>query len=314
MSLKDVPVQVILTSNNRAGGVFSNLEYGLTVIRWESHSNLSHCVDLMDTAFQELSMAGTDTLVFDMRAVQRISGGIINLALIQQALTENLVRRFIQIGNTELLLAQPATTALLNLADSHQVETFFANDFAEASRWLNEQRGLRGRLPLESNLPNFSCTYGGVTYSIPEYGATVLRMSGDTHNYRLVKHVLYRGLKLHRATGAKVCIVDSSLCPPIAHDWQYTFLYRELVQPLTSGICERVIHVRRAGDVFSMRKGAPSIERLVTSLGVPCFEVGTMQEAITLLNALEGREPGTYLAQTDLSGDSLTLAPASRDI
>jgi hypothetical protein len=310
MRATNLPVAVTLISSNRAGSVFSNASEGFTVIRWTNHANLSYCVDLVDGAFQELSMSGSDLLVFDIQDLPWTCSGVAVQALIQDALLEKLVGTLVCVGKQTLLSAQPAAVELQDLARAENKHLLFVDNLSEATQRINDTR--KGTRLLQANHPaNFQSGYGGSVYSLPEYAATVVSLSGVMWDAALPAEILREAFNLHKRTGARTWVIDTSACAPLTTEEQYTFVYREAIQPLTNGGVDNVIHVRVPGDVFWTKDTGQTISELLTSLGVPSFEVANMQDCILLLNTLRGNQP---LARPEAAPPRQTIRAPSTDV
>jgi hypothetical protein len=116
----------------------------------------------------------------------------------------------------------------------------------------------------------------------------VIRTAGNIADLELAKHLFVDGIELARKTGANSLIMDTSATPPIADLNHYHYAHTSVVVPLAKcGLFRQVVHVR-AGDAL-MPEGIPQLAPLVTSFGVPFYDVALMEEAVALLRLLLGR-------------------------
>jgi hypothetical protein len=280
-----------MSSYNRSGMVFCNPELEVVVLRWLDHSNLEDSLALVDMAMCEMEGIEANALIFDMRKIPEQVGANTYLELAAQCVSADCVERFAVIGGPGMPANRQPSTEVLQLAEERGLRVLLSDDFAEVAEWMDTlQNNPEGPWLARDQPPNFWGTYGGCTYSIPEYSATVTRTAGNVVELPLVREALHKSYELHQRTKAAVGILDTSASPAISEGSRYLFTYKEIIVPMTSGAYRQVIHVH-AGDALIVKEEAPPLAPLLESLGLPYFETTSLEEALKLLHIMQGKPP-----------------------
>jgi hypothetical protein len=291
LSPDTVSIHLNMAAYNKAGLVFGNTDLKVVVLRWLDQSNLEVCQELVDFAFDEMAGINSNALICDMRNMPGEVGQPNCIELAIQCVSSRLVERFVVLGGANCAQLHPPSPDVLEIASERGLPLLVCEDFAEAANWLDSLQSNPEGPWLTKDLPvNFWASYGGSTYSLTEYSCTVFRTTGNRLEASLVAEALQKSYDLHRETGATAGIVDTTANPPLAHQKEYLFAYKEVVQPMTSGAYKQIIHVR-SGDILFPQKDAPPLSPLLESLGIPFFEVETLQRAISLMRVLQGKTP-----------------------
>jgi hypothetical protein len=265
----------------------------VVVLRWLDHSSLESGQELVDMALDEMASIDSNTLIFDMRKIPSEIGRPTYLELLTQCADSFSVERFAILGYPDIGKIRTHSEDVLNDARVRGLRILLSDDFEEAAEWLDSLQDNPAGPWLTHDRPvNFWATYGGATYSLPEYSCTVFRTTGNVVELSLVSEALRKSYALHTETGARVGILDTTASPPIADGGRYLFTYKEIVLPMTSGAYKQIIHVR-SGDVGIAKEEAPPVGPLIESLNIPFFEVSTLEEAVGLLRVLQGKAPAT---------------------
>jgi hypothetical protein len=288
MSINQVSVHLDILGQNPAGSVFISTPVKLAVLRWERHVNLVHMIALVQMAHTEMTACGADTLVYDMRRLPNEEGLINDVMARIQALSNNMVRR---VGCLSLGAGKQAIHPdVAKTLEQKGVQACAGTTFDEIGRALDamEAPGLPHELIMGKQPVGFNATYAGSWYSLPELNVTVIRTSGNTIDPALSTELFSAAFALHKESGASAVILDSSATPTISDLSRYIHVYQDFIVPLgTSGLFKQAIHVRAGDQLFA--EGAPPAGPLITSFGVPFYEVAMMSDALILLHMLQGK-------------------------
>jgi hypothetical protein len=287
MSINHVSLHLDISCQNDAGSVFSSPPAKLVVLRWECQENLVHMLKLVKMAHSLMADCGADTLVYDMRRLPS-EEGLINDVVGRMQCVENKVVRHLAWLSSEPA-DRPLAADILAVVERHGVLACSGGTFEEIGLALDAARPGSDRAPIVGMKPvEFAATYAGSWYAMPELSATVLRTSGNTLDPNLSIEMFNAGFALHKKLNASSLIFDSSATPTILDLGRYIHVYQEFIVPMgISGLFRQAIHVRAGDPLFA--EGAPPVGPLVTSFGVPFYEVELMDDAVELLRILKGK-------------------------
>jgi hypothetical protein len=282
--MDQVSLHVDIAGQNTAGTVFINLQARLVVVRWECHEDLVAVAELVTLAHGEMAGSGADTLVYDMRRLTCDEGKAADIMARVHAVKDAVVRRVAWIG------AAPIEHAEIEVElRQRNIQSCWGSTFDSIGVALDAMGTEDGREPITCEKPNsFQATYAGSWYFLPELQATVMRTAGNIRDTELSAEMFHAGFELHKKAGASAVILDSSATPTIQDMGSYVHVYQNFVVPMgTSGLYKQTIHVRAGDPLFT--EGAPPIGPLITSFGVPFYEVALMEDALSLLHLLRGK-------------------------
>jgi hypothetical protein len=284
MAINHISFHLDVAAYNAAGLVFSNPLKKVTVIRWESLADEVLALELAEAALVEMENQETGTLIYDLRKLPEEELQPFDVQLRIYCLESGLVERWGWLSTQATPLLEPAEVqkALGDLeivGEASQV-------FCTLAQLLDSHLPPEARLLTQPSPPNFSATYSGSTYSLPDVNATVIRTAGNPGDLDSAKWLFEQALEASRRMGANALILDTSASPPLIDELRYEFAYKSLLLPVGAAkLFKHVVHVR-AGDGIVTKKGL-AIEPLISALEANYYEVPLMEEAISLLSSLQ---------------------------
>lgn len=284
--MNNVSLHLDLSGQTSAGSVFSNPDAKLVVLRWEDHSNLVSMLELIEKAHLEMVDGGADALIYESRRLPDAEGLTNDIVARLKCVAHPAVRRvgWLTVGD---VVNYPRVAAAL---ESHKVSSCTGQSFDHIAQALDAMSPESlSRCILATKAENFTGTYAGSFYTIPKLNVTVLRTSGNARDLPLSAALFHDMFALHKRSGGSAVIVDSSATQTIVDLDRYIHLYQAFIVPLgTCGLFKQAIHIRAGDPLFAV--GAPPIGPLITSFGVPFYEVTMMDDALSLLHALQGKK------------------------
>jgi hypothetical protein len=285
--VNSVSLHLDLTAMSPTGGVFHNLPTRTIVLRYQAAGNIVAMLELAELALKEAQAVHGEILVCDLRALGPAANSLSCAAVLLHLLRSDSV-------NCLALLTRerdyhPLTAEVQDAITVADTQWCFEQSFEAAVLWFAD-RSEEMRLWLEARPKDFFASYSGSTYSIPELKCTVLRTSGNAHEYLLSSQLLAQAYATHTSIQGDSFLFDTNASPPLLDFERYNFAYKNIIMPVcTSGSVKSLMHVR-SGDKLMAGK-VPPLEPLLQSFNIQLFEVETMGEALKILKSLRGHKP-----------------------
>jgi hypothetical protein len=295
MSINDVTVHLDMLVRTEAGTVFGNVDEKVIALRWQSFADAAAAEAVVGLLGAEFSGSGADTLIYDTRRIAVEEASELDDELRMRAIAQSHARQVGWIVANPDLPLPPAVVEFMAMCGIHSC---VGTTFEEVARKLKAFASCSGNL-LSEGIANFSATYAGSSYSIPELRATVLRSAGNFYDMPLAGALYKTSFELHAKSGGIAFIIDTSAIAPIHNVERYSFSFEALILPITRmGSVQQLVHVRAGDPLFPT--GQMQLQQLASSMdSIEVAETETMAQALDIIRVTQGRK---------------TVAPASEPV
>lgn len=282
-----LPVHVFTAAENASGTVSCNVEAKLVVLNLSVGESSRQSLELADVALAEMAGLDTGTLVYDVRHGPGLEGSPADLEIRTRLLKSGALNHLAILSHSAGSKAEPS--ALQDLVDLAKVDVVRSTTFGELIRTLSSRNPV---LALECSVSarhkDFSASYAGSVFSVPELKTTVVRMSGNGSQPACIKEMFRAAVMLHLKHRASTLILDTSDSPTVTGSGGSSEFNDAVIAPLASlGQASTLVHVRME-EIGQIQERA-SLAKACDEWGVFECEASTLGEALATVRALEGR-------------------------
>lgn len=291
-----VSVHLDMVNRNDAGTIFVNLLRKLVVLRWDRPSEPTQREELVDCAVTALADLQGDALIWDMRRLPAEEGSSADIQSRLRLMNSGIVRRFAALSSVDAI-ADPASGDEFNKSvRAAAAWASFSTTFSGACRELQAAPTLAGGEDLCGVPPSeFSATYGGSIYYLPDIRTVVVRNGGNYAELDLGVLHYSAGLELAHKMHATAVIMDSSATPPVVEPERFLFVYKHIMLPYSkSKLFSQVVHVRTCDRL--QNDSAPPLGPMAAGMDLAYFEADSLQEAVNLIRVMQGKKGREELA------------------
>lgn len=286
MSINDVTVHLDMLVRTEAGTVFGNIDEKVIALRWQSFADINAATAAVGLLDAEFSGTGADTLIYDTRRIAVEEGSDQDAVLRMLAIEHGHARR---VGWILADADKPLPEAVIDFMARNGIDSCVGSTFEEVARKLVTLPGCSGNL-LSEGIANFSATYAGSCYTVPEVRTTVLRSAGNFYDLPLAGELYKASFDLHVASGDIAFVVDTTAIAPIHNIERYSFSFEALILPMSRlGMVQQLVHVRAGDPLFPT--GATQLQQITSSMdGIEVAEAETMALALDIIRMTQGRK------------------------
>lgn len=284
--MQKFPFHLSLVMNNVSGFYFANRETGVAVQRLISLENFSEAMTLLDCMADEAAYSNTATVVVDLNQLPSDFSLVYCLALIRFCLGISTTTALVVVGYEESLATAAGMSEITAFAASRSIRLIFAK---AADVALAELADGDDNLKLTPQVPaGFSGGYGGSVYTWPELLTVVTTLSGNAGDVGDPCQVLAAAFAASEKQKAQVLVIDTSEFQSFYDEEGADLVRAHLVKPALAGGLKQIVHVRPIGDTAMTGASTLNVRELLTAAGMEYIRVGTLQDAMAVLDRLQG--------------------------